>query len=370
MPEHPMRIALLVTQLESGGAQRVAIDIADGLREQGHTVETWFFYQKSAAFDSARDVHLLLPSKPRGWFSLPSLACALHAAFHRFQPEATITFTHYANVLGSLAATLAGVSRRVASQHNPPWTYPALVRWGDRLAGNVGLYTANVAVSQAVHESFKGYSRWYRRRLIVVPNGSRLRTTREGKHEARRRFQIPVSEFMILAVGRLHPQKNHAILLRALATLPNLHLTLAGDGELRLELERLDADLGILSRVRFLGSIPSELMPALFKAADVFAMPSRFEGQSIALIEALAAGLPIVSSRIPSQVEVLTDSEGRECAILLECDDVDAWAASLRELHRDERIRVGLAQAAAGRAAAFDIEATVQGYRAALLHEL
>lgn len=361
-----MRIALLVTQLEPGGAQRVALEIAAGLRERGHVVETWFFYEKVPAFSGTPGVRVLLGQQPRSLRSLVALTVALKRAFATFTPDATISFTHYANVFGSICALRAGIPRRIASQQNPLWTYPRLARWADLLCGALGVYTTNIAVSRAVLNSFHNTPASYKRASVCVPNGSRMVPSAMSKADARRLFGLPDNEFVALAVGRLHCQKNHAVLLHALPTAPAVHLAIAGEGELREELESLAASLGVGSRVRFLGAVTSDAMSALLQTADIFVMPSRFEGLSLALLEALAAGLPIVSSDIPSQVEVLTTAGGNACALLMRCDDTASWAAALRRLSTDHALRRDLGVAAARRARDFSLERTVSGYESAL----
>ena len=360
-----MRIALILTQLEAGGAQRVAIDVAAGLRARGHQVETWFLYEKSAAYTDAIGTHVLHRERPRGVRGGLSVIVRLWKALRRFQPDATISFTHYANVLGSAAALLSGVPKRIASQQNPTWSYPRLVRWADRILGAVGLYTSNVLVSRAVEDSVRRYPAPYRRRTCVVLNGTALRRSSISREDSRRRFGFDAGAFVVLAVGRLHEQKNHALLVRAVARVPGIILAIAGDGALRDEIDALARQVGVEDRLRMLGSVPSAQMPDLLRAADVFAMPSRYEGLSLALVEALSAGVPVVSSDIPPQQEVLVDESGKPFAVLLDCDDVEGWADALRRLAESHQLRRELSQAAADRGRRFGIDATVQGYEEA-----
>jgi glycosyltransferase involved in cell wall biosynthesis len=361
-----MRIVFLVTQLEAGGAQRVALELADALRARGHVVETWFFYEKARAYADARGVRVLQTQRPRSIVSFLALLRQLRVHFRRFTPDVAVSFTHYANVIGLLMARASGVRRRIASQHNPGWTYPRFARWLDRAIGSTSTYSGNIAVSSTVRASFSGYPAGYRRRLTVVPNGISARRVSESRGELRARMLIPDDAFLVLAVGRLHAQKNHALLINSLASAPGVRLAIAGEGELRPQLERMAGALGVQDRVHFLGFVAGDRIGSLMAAADVFAMPSRFEGQSIALIEALATPLPIVSSNIESQAEVLTPQGTGPCALLLDCDDAQSWSAAFCRLAVDTDLRQRLAAGSARRAVDFSLDVTVRGYEAVM----
>ena len=172
----------------------------------------------------------------------------------------------------------------------------------------------------------------------------------------------PPIEPLILNIGRLAEQKNQALLLRALAALPAGHLVLAGDGEDRGKLEAMAGQLGIAARVRFLGEVKRADIPDLLRAADIFAMPTRFEGQSNAVLEAMHAGLAIVSSDIPAQVETLGGPGPDAVGELLPLDDDAAWIAALDALVRDPGRRAALAERARTRAQLFTAERMADGF--------
>jgi glycosyltransferase involved in cell wall biosynthesis len=122
---------------------------------------------------------------------------------------------------------------------------------------------------------------------------------------------VPLSGFHVGCVARLSPEKNHATLLVAFAELrrarPDAHLTLIGDGALRAALEMQAARLGLGRAVTFAGTRRD--VPALLAAFDVFALASLTEGISLTLIEAAAAGLPLVATRVGGNAEVVRDGE-------------------------------------------------------------
>jgi glycosyltransferase involved in cell wall biosynthesis len=146
---------------------------------------------------------------------------------------------------------------------------------------------------------------------------------------------------LVLTPARLNAQKGHDALLEAVAGVPGALFLLAGDGPERERLEARAAELGVAERVRFLGR--REDVPQLLAACDVFCLPSLYEGSSLAVLEAMAAGIPIVSSAIGGTEELIED--GRS-GLLVPPGDAPALAAALRRLLEDPRLREQLAEQA------------------------
>lgn len=132
---------------------------------------------------------------------------------------------------------------------------------------------------------------------------------------------------LVLTPARLNAQKGHPTLFEAIAKVPDAVFALAGDGPEREPLEALARRLGIADRVRFLGR--REDIPQLLAVSDVFALPSLYEGSSLAVLEAMAAGIPIVSSAIGGTDELIED--GRS-GLLVPPGDAEALATALRRL--------------------------------------
>ncbi|QAZ66032.1 glycosyltransferase family 4 protein [Solidesulfovibrio carbinolicus] len=151
----------------------------------------------------------------------------------------------------------------------------------------------------------------------------------------------------LVFVGRVVHQKGLDVLLTALARLPagvDYELTIVGDGPLRGALTEQAAALGVLSRLRFAGWAGREAMPELLRRADLFVFPSRDEGMPNAVLEAMAAGLPVIATRISGNEEVVADGE---TGLLVPPDDPDALAGALAGLLADAALRRRLG--AAGR---------------------
>ena len=150
------------------------------------------------------------------------------------------------------------------------------------------------------------------------------------------------SEPYVLGVGRLVPQKGFDLLIDAFASteLAGLNLVIAGDGYEREALARRAVDLGIADRVHLLGTVERSRLPALMRRAQAFALPSRGEPFGIALLEAMAAGVPAVATAAGGVPEFATDEIN---ALLVPPDDVGALSSALGRIASDVQLRSRLA---------------------------
>jgi phosphatidyl-myo-inositol dimannoside synthase len=234
-----------------------------------------------------------------------------------------------------LAAALARLTRSLlwVQLHGiEAWPRPgALVR---RSAEHAGLVTA---VSRHTRRLFLGWARVAPERVKVLPD------TVDGRFQPGpkpadllRRHGLEGSR-VLLTVSRLSAAeryKGHDVVLRALGRLranhPDLVYVIAGDGDDRPRLEQLASDLGVLPVTRFLGRVPDETLPALYRAADVFVMPSRGEGFGIAFLEAIASGLPVVAGATDGSSDPLRDGlDGRLVAPASDAGVAEAIADAL-----------------------------------------
>lgn len=185
----------------------------------------------------------------------------------------------------------------VVSLHNsvPRLAFPA------RLALGLALRKARrvLAVSDAVARSAAGLN--LGERLVVVPNGI---ATERFAGERRPDFADPP---IVLTLARLSPQKDLPTLLEAAVAVPGARFRIAGDGELRPEIERRIAERGLSERVTLLGR--RDDTPELLADADLFCLSSIDEGLSLAILEAMAAGLPVVVTAVGGTPEAVVDGE-------------------------------------------------------------
>lgn len=351
-----MRIVQLVTQMEAGGAQRVALILAEALRDRGHEVEIWFLYVKRPTYINVPGVRSLLEHKPSA-SDYVKILTRLRQMLSSHKPDVLITHTHYANVLGQVVGKLCSVPMRIAVQHNPLFTYPKVAGWVDWILGTTDFYSANVAVSQAVVDSATKHPTDYRKKLTKIYNGLPRLEIETPSEDVRTRWKLPEKAPLLLNVGRLARQKNQSILLEALLHLPEAHLLLVGDGELKSALQKKVVELQLEERVHLLGELESQDVLALLAACDVFVFPSLFESMGMAVVEAMASGLPIIASDIPAMREVLG-----EAGILVPLDSAEKIARAIRQIldssERADRMR----KLALERAQIFSLEKMVNSY--------
>jgi L-malate glycosyltransferase len=274
--------------------------------------------------------------------------------------EIVHTHLYYANVAGRFAAW--GRARVVTTLHNADYTHEdpgTLVFRGkkllDRFTGKL-INEALLAVSDEVRRDFTQQLGFLG--IQVIPNYIDVETfqaklERLDRQTIRREWGVGEGDVVLLNVGRLHPQKGQDILIEAFARarqeVPELLLLLLGGGKLREGLEEKTRAMGLGAAVRF--NAPVGDVTLYYKVADVFVFPSRYEAFGIALLEAMAAGLPVVASKTGGIPELATE----EAALLVPVGDVNGLATALVSLAMDPARRNWLGAAARARARAFDV---------------
>ncbi len=199
-------------------------------------------------------------------------------------------------------------------------------------------------------------SGWHADRVHYLPN---FAARPQAKALERSAFTTPADAPLAVALGRLHRNKGFDILLAAIATTPRLYLWLAGEGDERVTLQGQASALGIADRVRFLGWRDDP--GAVMAAADMLVSPSRHEPLGNVVLEAWAAGVPVVASASAGPGTLIRDGE---TGLLVPVEDAERLAAALARLADDADLRARLSKA--GRAAwedSFAEERVVALYR-------
>jgi glycosyltransferase involved in cell wall biosynthesis len=224
---------------------------------------------------------------------------------------------------------------------------------------------ALIAVSSDVAASVAREFRPRRGRLVTIPNGVEVaRYEGSGDRETTRQaVGIPSDALIFICVAKLYEQKGHAVLIEAFETLSrsvaSAHLALVGDGPLAAELREQVRDAGLVERVHLLGERRD--VPRLLAASDVFVLPSLWEGLPVALLEAMAARLPVVASRVSGTEEVLHASG--EYGLLVDPADVEGLGEAMMTLATDAQMRARLGSAARQRVeSAYSVEAQAQAH--------
>jgi len=229
----------------------------------------------------------------------------------------------------------------------------------NRLAYRLGVLP--VAVSPAVARSFKdmyGFAP-----AVTIPNGIDIdRFHRPDAREPwRRAHGFREDDILIASVARLEPQKAPELLVesfaRALGGSSRCHLLLAGDGGLREAARQRAEHLGVAERVHFLGVCAD--VPELLAASDLFALASLWEGSPLSVLEAMAAGLPVVATAVGGVPELVEDGM---TGVLVPPGNPEALGRALALLAHDAERRRAMAKAAGAHVARFTLDSMVEAY--------
>jgi glycosyltransferase involved in cell wall biosynthesis len=337
----PLKVFFLVSHSADGGAQEIWANLADGFKARGHTVSLMALYPHRTIDKAAlRSMpwRYVVKERPRTLPAQVSMFRALSAIFRDERPDAAFTALPAANVIAPLAAKAAGLRDVVVtSHHTPAGTYNRWLNMADGAVGGLTQVRAIVAVSDSVGASLAGKSSAYlsKRRTIrnalPPPVEHRLAELGGGRERTFARGRT------IVASGRLAPQKNYPVLLRAAARMNNVLVKIIGGGPDEMALKAQAAALGVADRVRFLGPVTREEALAAMASGDVFVQPSLFEGHSLALIEAAKLGLPLVVSNVPVQIEGITANDGSVCGVSIDPHDDAALAEQVLQMLDDPK---------------------------------
>jgi glycosyltransferase involved in cell wall biosynthesis len=199
----------------------------------------------------------------------------------------------------------------------------------------------------------------------LIPNGIPVDTFRKpsiDRDRWREEEGFAASDVLFACVARFKPQKNLPLLVEAFAQGPALepraHLLIVGHGELRRDLEKQIDALGLREKVHVLG-VRSDV-PGLLHAADVFVLSSDWEGNPLSVMEAMAAGIPVISTAVGGVPELI---EGGESGLLVPPGDARALGGAMQYLLENPEVRTSMGSVSAKRAAErFDLRVMTEAY--------
>lgn len=290
------------------------------------------------------------------------------------------THTSKAGILGRLAAHRAGCRHIIhtphGSVHLPQSNIPGipnisilkrLLLFAEYWAGR--RTTCIVSLSNAEREHFIKQRLGAASNTHVIYNGIDLQRfspqPRDDTKATRLRYGMDDDGVLVASAGRLTAEKGHHLAVEAMAKIADREvcrkfaLVIAGDGPERNALETAIRNSGLEQRVMLTGFVDD--MPGLLAAADLFVLPSHYEGFGLAAVEAMAAGLPVIASRVGGIPEIITDGVD---GFLFERGNVGELAQHLSLLAADRIRRQDIGQKAAVRAQAFSVTTMCEAYYA------
>jgi glycosyltransferase involved in cell wall biosynthesis len=358
-----IKVVHVVPMLSPGGAERVAVHIVTGLnRRRFEPAVISFTGRLGCDLD-----YLLAESGVKVWYlgKKPGFDYRMYyrlpPVLRDFQPDIIHSHLHvlryaFPFLLRHKKTSLLHTVHNLAEREIEPG-----LRWLQRYALHHGAFPVAVAEEVAV-----SLGRLYGiQPCSVIPNGiptNYYARPQTACKEWRAREGFGPDDVLFVCVARFAPQKNHALLLKAFAQGPasdiHAHLVLVGEGDLRGQLDIQAKDLGIAAKVHFLGLRTD--IPDVLGAMDVFVLSSDYEGNPLSVMEAMASGLPVVSTSAGG-VRDLFESEKE--GLLVRLGDVQGLANAMTSLLINREARQSMGTAAKRRAReSFDVSTMIQAY--------
>lgn len=361
MEQRALSIAMMIESVNLGGAEMVVLQLAEALRRRGHRV--------AAVMPAGRQGWLLSELRSKGFDCFGyDLRRPIDGGFparlaHQLDEIGAEVIHSHEFVMAVYGAASARRLKRphVITLHGNQKTTQKFqrrvaLRWAIRNSGH------SVAVSHDTRRHFESTLGLRDGLLQVIPNGIPERVG--DRSLLREKLGLSSSDVLMLSVGNLTPRKGHAVLLEALIKLQSdgielpWHLAIVGEGPERPRLEGMIAAAKFQGRVHLLGARTD--IPDMQAAADVFVMPSLWEGLPLAILEAMFGGNAVVASDISGIPEAI---EHGTHGVLVPAGDSGALASALVPVLRDPAYRRRLADAALERARSqFTIDVMTSAY--------
>lgn len=352
-----MKIIQIINSLDTGGAEKLVYEIHRRFRKHGldsvliSLVGEKYGWSEMGVFS----LGLSSPYNPKVMFKLATLPekVALNGAdiihTHLFPTQLFIALFYLCNldINGKLLTTEHSTLNR---RRKKKWGRP-VDRW------IYSKYDRIVCNSNGTASSLGTWIPDEKEKLTVIYNGANLKTFMQERQKDNDESSI------ILSVGRLVEAKNYETALDAFSILNEsvdgkLQYIIAGSGSLKKVLINRIKELGLIKQVKLPGNVSN--IPDLMQKANVFFIPSRWEGFGIAAVEAMAMGIPIVASNVQGLREIIGAEE--TCGILVDPDSPQEMATALERLLIDPALSSKMGKKGMERANCFDIDTTVDNY--------
>ncbi|HYS78280.1 MAG TPA: glycosyltransferase [Candidatus Dormibacteraeota bacterium] len=349
-PDGRVRVLHVLSTLLPGGSELSVLRLAGALDPRRYRTSVAFLRGEAVLRPEFEAIGAeVVPVRLRSTLD-PFCLLRLRALVARGRQDLVHTHMDVADFYGALAGRLGGAHAVVSTKHAPDefrsrrtWKrYPFLLL--ERLAYEMD--DAVIVVSRDLASFLEETEHLPRRKMVIIGHGVDGAAPALPRAEARAALGLPALDPLIGSVGRLSREKGHTFLLRALPAIvtafPGAGCVLAGDGPSRRDLEDEARGLGMSDRVVFLGHRGD--VPAILSALDLFVQPSLYEGFGMSLLEAMAARLPIIATRVGGIPEVVDD---QVAGLLVPPADAAALARAANALLGDRGRARRLAEGAA-----------------------
>lgn len=302
-----MRILYVITGLGQGGAERVVCDLADEMCQRGHDVKIAYLTGSGITQPLHQEIELIKIGLTN-IFSLTKAYMTLSKIIKSYQPDIVHSHMVHANILTRLVKLLTPMNRLISTAHSSN-EGSAIRMLAYRLTNHLADVSTNVSYTAVA--CFEARYAVPKGRMKTVYNGVNFdgfNYDPQASNKIKDELALDKDSKLILAVGRFNEAKNYFNLLMAIKSLkkrsvPPFVLLIAGDGELRLKIERFIKELALDTEVILLGSRSD--ISTLMSACDVFVLSSDYEGLPTVLIEALACQANIVSTDVSGAHEIV-----------------------------------------------------------------
>lgn len=373
-PGRGTRVTLVTSDLGPGGAERALVLIAGGLQSLGYSTTVVTLRERREDFYEMAEgvVRVCAGHAVRGdvrWWNLPGQLrrlAAVRSMIAGTRPDVLISFQDGVNELVLLSCVGKSFAKMISCQNDISQRRHINRRWAAARRFAYPLADRVVFLDKFQSSAAAGkYRRW---RCTGIPNPIPWSEIERGRAEDP---EFPVDEIaggFIVAMGRLTPQKGFDLLIRAYSRLQRrseVQLVIIGEGDERDRLRELSRSLEVDDAVWFAGLLRNPF--SLISRARVFVLSSRYEGQGLALIEAMACKVPVVSFDCPSGPGLVIES-GRN-GLLAKSGDPDSLAHRIDEILSDPQRAAALAEYGQAAAKAYSPDGIARNWHT-LIREL
>ena len=325
-----MRLSFVTANLGSGGAERVTSLLANQFCQKGYDVEIIFFRDRHIFYELDRRIKLIVLGEQCHSNAMCRKMLWLRNYVKKTKPDVIIPFR--VSVYCTTILSLLGISTPIiASERIDPripdsyWTF---------LRKLLLPFVTHLVVQTNYIKSY--YPKFIQKKTTVIPNPVRddvFHQIENGKLTIDNEVKLN----RIISVGRLYPQKNQEMMIRAFAKIsddfPDWQLVIYGEGPLRAELEFLISSFKLQDRVLLPGR--TENVIDELRKSKIFCMSSDYEGMSNSMIEAICTGLPVISTKVSGTEDLVKDGEN---GFLMDIRDEISLSRRMRSLMEDENM--------------------------------